>query len=94
MFFLGINILIILSAIVGGLINKIFNKKFSYWNLQNAFWFGLLLPDTTNYTIYPIALIVGYLSCRYMPILAEYVARKILARYNKKRWAKYIHKKN
>jgi len=94
MFLFGFNILIIVFALIGGAVNKLFNKNFSFWNLQSAFWFGLLLPDIADLYIYPLAVLLGYLSCRYIPLLGAYVSKKMLARYNRKRWGKYIHKKN
>tara|TARA_R110002096_G_scaffold93897_2_gene211671 strand:- start:689 stop:973 length:285 start_codon:yes stop_codon:yes gene_type:complete len=94
MFLFGFNVFIILSALLGGSLNRIHNKKFSWWSLQSAFFYSLILPTTEEYYIYPIAIAVGFLSCKYMPRLSEYINKKMRAKINRKRWGKYIHKKN
>ena len=93
MFLFGFNVLIFVFALLGGALNKLFTKNFRWVDIQSAFWFSLMLPDITDYYIYAVALILGFLTVRYCPMFGNYLAKKIRAwDYKRKGWGKFIHK--
>ena len=93
MFLFGINVLIILTSMVGASINWIIDRQVDYHKLIPAFWLGLFFCFYEEIHWYPIAGIVGFIAGRYCARLGEYVERKLKGYIARKRWGRFIHKK-
>ena len=94
MIILGVNIVIISCALLGGILNWLLERKINWKNLMSSLWLGgVTFCYWDSPFAYVLAFIVGFLSCRYVNKYVQLGLKTLIKRHNMKRWGKFIHRR-